>query len=322
MKVVVTGGAGFIGANLCRKFAAQPAVEVVAVDDLSTGFRANLDGVDAELVVGSILDRDLLDDVIPGAASIVHLAAIPSVPRSLADPVASHAVNATGTLQVLEAARRAGGVHVVLASSSSVYGRNPELPKHEGLRCEPMSPYAVSKLAAESYAGAYAACFGLEVLPFRFFNVFGPLQAAGHAYAAVIPAFIDAALAGRPLPVHGDGTQSRDFTYVESVTSVLCEAVLRRVSSPQPVNLAFGSRTTLMATIALLRGIMGRRLDIEHLPPRAGDVPHSQAADARLRALFPDLTPIGLRAGLERTVAWFETGVVPEPAVDRRSALL
>ncbi|CCG01348.1 NAD-dependent epimerase/dehydratase family protein [Blastococcus saxobsidens] len=306
MKVVVTGGAGFIGANFCRVLSAESGAEVVALDDLSTGFRTNLDGVDATLVEGSILDRDLLDEVVSGASSIVHLAAIPSVPRSVADPLASHAANATGTLEVLDAARRAGDVHVVVASSSSVYGRNPELPKHEGLRCEPMSPYAVNKLAAETYAGAYAACYDLEVLPFRFFNVFGPLQAAGHAYAAVIPAFVDAAMAGRALPVHGDGSQSRDFTYVESVTRVLREAVVRRATSASPVNLAFGSRTTLMEVVAMLGEILGRRLEVEHLPTRPGDVPHSQADDSRLRALFPELSPVPLRTGLERTVAWFE----------------
>jgi len=173
MRVVVTGGAGFIGANLSRRLVAEPGVEVVVVDDLSTGSSANLDGVDVTFLEGSILDRDLLDTVVRGASSVVHLAAIPSVPRSLANPVASHTANATGTLEVLEAARRAGGVHVVLASSSSVYGSNPQLHKHEGLRCEPMSPYAVSKLAAERYALAYSECLGLDVLPIRFFNVFG-----------------------------------------------------------------------------------------------------------------------------------------------------
>ncbi|MGY1739567.1 MULTISPECIES: NAD-dependent epimerase/dehydratase family protein [unclassified Blastococcus] len=306
MKVVVTGGAGFIGANLCRVLAEQRGVETLVLDDLSTGSRANLEGVGATLVEGSILDRDLLREVVAGSSSIVHLAAVPSVPRSIADPMTSHAVNATGTLEVLEAARRAGGVHVVLASSSSVYGRNPALPKHEGLRCEPMSPYAASKLAAESYALAHAACFSLDVLAFRFFNVFGPLQAAGHAYAAVVPAFIDAALSGRPLPLHGDGTQSRDFTYVESVAGVLCAAVLSRVTATEPVNLAFGTRVTLRQTIALLGEVLGRELEVEHRPPRPGDVPHSQADGTRLAALFPGRSPVPLRVGLARTVDWFE----------------
>jgi UDP-glucose 4-epimerase len=313
VRIVVTGGAGFIGANLCRRLAAEPGTEVVVLDDLSTGRLANLDGVDVTFFEGSILDRGLLDAVVDGASSIVHLAAIPSVPRSIAHPVASHTANATGTLEVLEAARRARGAHVVLASSSSVYGRNPQLPKHEGLRCEPRSPYAVSKLAAESYAIAYAECFGLDVLPFRFFNVFGPLQAAGHAYAAVIPAFIDAALAGRPLPVHGDGSQSRDFTYVESVSAILTAAVLERVSSAEPVNLAFGTRTTLREVIRLLGDLLERRLDVEYLPPRPGDVTHSQGDNSRLRALFPALAPIPLRTGLERTVAWYAGGSNHDP---------
>ena len=214
MRVVITGGAGFIGANLARALV-ESGDEVVVVDDLSTGSEANLDGVPVDLRIGSILDPGLLDSAFDGADAVVHLAAVPSVPRSVADPVTSHHANATGTLLVLDAARRqASPPHVTVASSSSVYGANPELPKHEGLRCAPLSPYAVSKLATESYAIAFAHCYGLECLAFRFFNVFGPLQAAGHAYAAVIPQFVSAALDGRPLPLDGDGTQSRDFTYV------------------------------------------------------------------------------------------------------------
>lgn len=306
MRVVVTGGAGFIGANLVRHLTEADGIdEVVVVDDLSSGDKGNLEGVAVDFREGTVLDEALLDDAFAGADAVVHLAAIPSVPRSVANPVASHHANATGTLLVLEAARRAGSPHVVVASSSSVYGANPELPKHEGLRPEPMSPYAVNKLATEAYAVAYAHCYGLDVLPFRFFNVFGPLQPAGHAYAAVVPAFVGAALDGRPLPVYGDGTQSRDFTYVASVAAVITDAVRRRVTSDQPVNLAFGSRTTLLELIRELEGVLGRRLDVEHLPPRPGDVPHSQAANDRLTALFPDLTPVPLQDGLRATVDWF-----------------
>ncbi|MGH8826413.1 MAG: NAD-dependent epimerase/dehydratase family protein, partial [Jiangellaceae bacterium] len=169
MKVLVTGGAGFIGANLVRCLLSSDEVAGVCVlDDLSTGSLSNLDGPSARFVEGSVLDPTVLDELVPWADAVVHLAAIPSVPRSLHDPMRSHEVNSTGTLQVLEAARRAGGRHVLLASSSSVYGSNPELPKHEGLRPTPMSPYAASKLAAESYLLAYAACFALDVLAFRF----------------------------------------------------------------------------------------------------------------------------------------------------------
>jgi UDP-glucose 4-epimerase len=306
MRVCVTGGAGFIGANLCRALLAA-GHETVALDDLSTGSKENLDGVDALLVEGSILDPAALDEAVGGAEAVVHLAARGSVPRSIADPMATNDVNVTGTVQVLEAARRAGGPQVVVASSSSVYGSNPNLPRGEDDTPMPMSPYAVSKLATEQYALAYGASFGLDVLPFRFFNVFGPLQPADHAYAAVVPAFVDAALAGRPLPVQGDGTQTRDFTYVGTVTEVLVDAVARRVTSDAPVNLAFGSRVSLLELIALLEGELGRSLEREHLPPRVGDVRDSQADDARLRALFADVRPVPLEVGLRETIAWFRS---------------
>ncbi len=313
MKVVVTGGSGFIGANLCRTLSAHDAIdEVVALDNLSTGFRTNLDGVDARLVEGDILQPADLDAVLDGARAVVHLAARPSVPRSVKDPVASHLANATGTINVLEAARRAGGdgpdgVQVIVASSSSVYGSNPALPKHEDLATRPMSPYAASKLATEAYTLAYQTTYGLPTLAFRFFNVFGPLQAAGHAYAAVIPAFVDAALRGVPLPVQGDGTQSRDFTFVDTVAAVICDAIVRRVASVEPVNLAFGSRTNLLEVISLLEAELGHPLEVEHLAPRVGDVPHSQAANDRLRALFPDIEAVSLTDGLRATVEWFRT---------------
>jgi UDP-glucose 4-epimerase len=305
VRVVVTGGAGFIGANLCRALAAD-GCSVVALDDLSTGFASNLDGVAAELVEGSILDDAVLRKVVDGCDAVVHLAARPSVPRSLLDPVASHEVNATGTLRVLEAAR-AVGAHVVVASSSSVYGANPTLPKTEDLATRPLSPYAVSKLATEAYAGAYARSFGMDTLAFRFFNVYGPLQAAGHAYAAVVPAFLDAALRGEPLTVHGDGLQSRDFTYVGTVCSVLVDAVLRRVTSPDPVNLAFGSRTTLLELISMLEGLLGSSVEVAHVEPRVGDVRDSQASQEALRALFPDVSVVPLEQGLAETLAWFRS---------------
>ena len=308
MKVLVTGGAGFIGANLCRHLEHAPGVdEVVAFDDLSTGLRENLDGCSAKLVEGTILDREALEAACSDVAAIVHLGARPSVPRSVADPVASHDVNATGTLNVLEAARRAGDVHVVAASSSSVYGANPTLPKHEDLAPRPLSPYAASKLATESYTLAWQHSYGLPTLAFRFFNVFGPLQPAGHAYAAVVPAFVSAALAGEPLPVHGDGTQSRDFTYVDTVCAVITDAVLRRVTSPEPVNLAFGSRTTLLEVIDLLSELLGEELPVRHTEPRVGDVPHSQASNDRLLELFPDIRPVELREGLKATIDWFRS---------------
>ena len=287
-------------------------MDVIVLDDLSTGRRENLDGVDVAFVEGSILDPAALDHALAGADAVVHLAARPSVPKSIEDPVASHRANDLGTVEVLEAIRRAktspgAGPHLVVASSSSVYGSNPELPKHEDLAPRPVSPYAASKLATESYALAWAASFGLDVLAVRFFNVFGPLQPAGHAYAAVVPAFVDAALAGRPLPVHGDGTQSRDFTFVGSVCGVLEQAVRRRTRHDGPVNLAFGTRITLLDVIAAIEAVLGHPVEREHQPTRPGDVPHSQADTTRLRALFPDVAPVPFDEGLRATIDWFRT---------------
>jgi UDP-glucose 4-epimerase len=303
MKVLVTGGAGFIGANLCRGLAGTATV--VVLDDLSTGNARNLDGVEAELIEGTILDPDVVDRAMAGVDALVHLAARPSVPRSIQDPVASHQANATGTVQVLEAARRAGMPHVIVASSSSVYGSNPTIPKREDLATVPMSPYAASKLATEGYALAYQQSFGLPVLAFRFFNVFGPLQPAGHAYAAVVPAFVSAAVDGRPLVVHGDGRQSRDFTYVETVTAVIADALARRVTYPEAVNLAFGSRVDLLTLVGMLEELVGHSLEVEHVDARPGDVRHSQADSTRLRTLFPEVAPVALEPALRATLDWF-----------------
>ena len=302
----MTGGAGFIGANLSRRLRNQ-GHDVVVVDDLSTGDLENLRDLDVTLVEGTILDPEILDTAMSDATAIVHLAARPSVPRSISDPVASHLVNATGTVEVLEAARRAGNLHVIVASSSSVYGANPTLPKREDLATLPLSPYGASKLATESYTLAYHHSFGLPVLAFRFFNVFGPLQAAGHAYAAAVPAFVSAALEGRPLTVHGDGKQSRDFTYVDTVTEVIADAITRGVTSSTPVNLAFGTRTDLLTLIAELETILGAAVVVEHTETRAGDVKHSQADSTRVQELFPDVVPTALPDALRATVDWLGT---------------
>jgi UDP-glucose 4-epimerase len=224
----------------------------------------------------------------------------------MADPMATHQVNATGTMMVLEAARRHGLPHVVVASSSSVYGANPALPKREDMAAMPVSPYAASKLATEAYALSYARSFGLPVLAFRFFNVFGPLQPATHAYAAVVPAFVSCALSGKPLVVHGDGAQTRDFTFVATVATVLTEALRRRVVDHEPVNLAYGSRVSLLELIALLEEITGEALQRDHVEARTGDVRHSQADQTRLCQLFPDTRPMPLADGLRATVDWFQ----------------
>ncbi|WP_317623451.1 NAD-dependent epimerase/dehydratase family protein [Streptomyces noursei] len=303
---MITGGAGFIGSNLAHSLAQCPEVsEIRVVDDLSTGTRSNLTGLGVHFREGSVLDADLLDRAFRDVDTIVHLAALPSVPRSVKAPLASHHANATGTLSVLEAARRAGDVHVIAASSSSVYGSNPELPKHERLRPSPMSPYAASKLAAEAYLGAYHHSYGLPVLPFRFFNVYGPRQSTGSAYAAVVPAWISAALSEQSVVVHGDGTQTRDFTYVGTVCRVLTQAALHRVVTPDPVNLAHGTHTSLRTLLTELERATGTTLRRRHTAPRTGDVQHSRADPARLRALFPGIEATPLDEGLRRTIAWF-----------------
>lgn len=302
MRVLVSGGAGFIGANLVRRLL-RDGHEVAVIDDLSTGYRANLDGLDVEFHEASILDPTALAAAGARAEAVVHLAAIPSVPRSVAAPLPSHQANATGTLNVLEFARRTGA-HVTVASSSSVYGANPELPKVETMMPRPRSPYAVSKLATESYAIAWQLTYGLPTIAFRFFNVYGPLQAPGHAYAAVIPAFLDAALRDEPLVVHGDGLQTRDFTFVDSVTDILTKAATGAVTSEMPVNLAFGSRRSLLDVIGSIEAMVGRPVAREHVAPRVGDVRDSQASNDRLMDLFPQAQATGFEVGLRRTYEW------------------
>lgn len=306
MRVLVTGGAGFIGANLCSALLESGNYEVTVLDDLSTGHRSNLDGLEVHFVEGSITDPSAVKHAMPAGGTVVHLAALGSVPRSVADPLSSHEVNATGTLRVLEAARAANAAGFILASSSSVYGDTDAATKHEGLPTSPKSPYGASKLAAEAYALAYQRTYGLRVLAFRFFNVFGPLQTAGHAYAAVIPSFVDRARRGEPLLVHGDGQQTRDFTYVRTVCAAIVDAVDRRISNEGPVNLAFGSQISLLSVIELLEEEFGRRLEREHVAPRDGDIRHSKADPTRLLSLFGSVEPVDIATGIKDTVAWFD----------------
>ena len=307
MNVLVTGGAGFIGSNLVEYFNREaPLTQIRVLDDFSTGKVANLEGLDADIVKGDIADRRVVDAAMSGVDAVVHLGALGSVPRSVKDPVRSHEVNVNGTVNVLEAARRANA-YVVYASSSSVYGANPKLPKNERDWTRPMSPYAVNKLAGEAYVIAYQTAYNLQSLAFRFFNVFGPRQAADHDYAAVIPTFLHAALQGQPLPVHGDGQQSRDFTYVETVCETLYSAVTRRVVSPDPVNLAFGTNTTLLELIEAIKKVSDLEISVDHNEPRVGDVRASQAEAKRLMNLFPDTAGVPLEDGIVRTLDWFRS---------------
>jgi UDP-glucose 4-epimerase len=319
--VLVTGGAGFIGAHLCRALRATPDVgRVIVLDDLSTGVASNLAGLDdIDVVVGSVLDQRLVDTLVSQCQAVAHLAAIPAVARSLDDPRATHDVNVTGTLEVLDAAR-VHGASVIVASSSSVYGPGAALPTSEDHATRPASPYAASKLAAESYALSYGRSFGLRVLVLRFFNVFGPLQRADHAYAAVIPAFVAAAVAGRPLLVHGDGSQTRDFTYVGDVSAILADAVARHATSELPVNLAFGSNTSLLSLIEELEAVVDRPLSREFGPARSGDVHDSRADSTRLHSLFPAVRPTPLPDGLRATVDWFQRAESRVPRADEHDA--
>lgn len=306
MRVLVTGGAGFIGANLARRLVDDGA-HVVVIDNLSTGYRSNLTDLPVEFHEADIRDPAAVAKAARGVDTIVHLAARASVPRSIEDPGLTHAVNVDATMNVLLQAREQAA-HLIFASSSSVYGANQQLPKREDMRPRPLSPYAVSKLAAESYVLAFQHVYGIDSLAFRFFNVYGPLQAAGHAYAAVVPAFVDALLAGTALTVYGDGEQCRDYTAVDTVVGVLADAVSRRVTCEDAVNLAFGTRTSLLELIELLEEVVGVPARVEHRDQRPGDVRASQADSSRLLSLFPAARPQELRVGLARTVDWFRTG--------------
>lgn len=303
MQLLITGGAGFIGANLSR-LARERGHHVRVFDDLSTGRRSNLDGLDVEFVEDTILDYEAVLSAMSGIDAVVHLGAIPSVPRSIANPRASHDANASGTLNVLEAARHVGVGHLSVASSSSVYGASPKLPKSEFDYTRPMSPYAVSKQATESYALAYQFSYGLPTLAFRFFNVYGPGQRADHDYAAVIPKFLDAAMNRRAVIVEGDGTQSRDFTFVETVCSVLLSAAERRLVSPDPVNLAYETRVSLLELLNIIEEELGHAVAREFARPRVGDVKASQADSERVMELFGEISPVGLRDGLRATIDW------------------
>ncbi|MBL7262310.1 NAD-dependent epimerase/dehydratase family protein [Paractinoplanes lichenicola] len=313
MKILVTGGAGFIGAHLCRELLARPEVEGITVlDDFSTGNIDNIESLPVEVVKDTILRRDIVTELVEQSDAVVHLAAQPSVPLSITDPMTSHEVNVNGTVGILEACRKSQKAFV-FASSSAVYGQTQKLPISEDDAAAPASPYAANKLAAESYALAYASTYKFPVAAFRFFNVYGPLQSPDHAYAAVIPSFIDAALQGRPLVIYGDGTQTRDFTYVGALVAVLADAALRRVASPSPVNLAFGTRTTIIDLAKKIELITERPIDFQFTRVRPGDVRDSQADNRRLRTLMPEARDSALEDGLRATIDWFNLGKTEFP---------
>jgi UDP-glucose 4-epimerase len=302
-RVAVTGGAGFIGSNLTRRLLAEKH-EVVVVDDLSTGLLSNVDHEKTTFHKISITNPQALNEAVAGCETIFHLAARGSVPRSIKNPVATNDVNATGTLNVLEAART-NGAHVIFSSSSSVYGRNMQLPKDESMWLGPMTPYAASKLAAEAYVQAYASAYEVPTTLLRFFNVFGPRQRPDHEYAAVLPKWIWLAMQGKPIEVYGDGTASRDFTYVDTVLDVAITAMNENVITDGAINLAYGNRIFLEETVRYLRTHFPD-LQVNYMPERLGDVKESQNDPVLLKNLFPTVQPKPFEMALSETVLWLK----------------
>jgi UDP-glucose 4-epimerase len=302
-KVAITGGAGFIGSNLAASLIAD-GHEVTIVDDLSTGLKSNIDQKNCKFIEMSITDGEKLKHELKSSEVIFHLGARGSVPRSIKNPVATHEVNATGTLNVLEAARE-NGAHVLFSSSSSVYGRNLNLPKDEKMWLGPLTPYAASKLSAESYVEAYGAAYALPVTTLRFFNVFGPRQRPDHAYAAVIPKWIWLAMNNQPLEIYGDGTQSRDFTYVKTVVDIAKSAMEQKILTEGAVNLAYGNRIFLTELVELLKEEFPN-LNVKNIEVRKGDVKESQNSPELLKNLFPNIQPVKFKSALMETIQWLK----------------
>jgi len=306
MKYIVTGGAGFIGSHIVEELARQKH-DVVIVDNLFSGKMENirpfLPHERVTFVQGSITDLPLLKENFSGADGVFHEAAIASVPRSIANPIATNEANVTGTLNVLIAARDCGVKKVVFASSSSVYGDTPTLPKHEEMKPAPLSPYAVSKLAGEQYLNAFSRVYGLQTVSLRYFNVFGPRQDPASGYAAVIPKFITSILAHRSPVIFGDGGQTRDFTFVKDVV----QANIRAMESGAQglFNVAYCKRINLLDLAGAIMEITGITVPLTFEPPRAGDVRDSLADISRAKEAFGYAPEYTVQSGLEATISWY-----------------
>lgn len=304
-RILVTGGAGFIGSHIARALGEQ-GDEVVILDDLSTGFERNVEVArPARFVRGSVTDPAAVADAVAGCDHVYHQAALASVPRSVKDPVANNHANVVGTLNVLVAAREAGVQRFVYAASSSAYGDSETLPKVETMPTAPKSPYATAKLAGEHYVQNFAAVYGMQTLAIRYFNVFGPRQDPKSPYAAVIPIFADALLDGKAPVIHGDGGQSRDFTYIDNVVSANLLALRAPKLSGEVVNVACGEQTDLNELYGMIREILGVDQEPEYGPTRVGDVRHSLADISRAQELLGYRPLVGLREGLEATLGWY-----------------
>ncbi|PYP38397.1 MAG: LPS biosynthesis protein WbpP [Gemmatimonadetes bacterium] len=307
-RCLVTGGAGFIGSHLAARLVAL-GHHVRVVDNLSTGNRANLAELEGniEFLWGDLCETEVCRRAVAGMHVVFHVAALPSVPRSLKDPWASHAANVNATMRLLEACIDAKVARIVYSSSSSVYGDTPVLPKTESVEPLPRSPYAASKLAGEQYVLAFGRTGLIEGVALRYFNVFGPRQSPHSAYAAVIPKFFQAALEGRPAVLYGDGRQTRDFTYVDNVV----DANILAASAPGArvngwvVNVGAGTRTALLGLIGMISTVTGRPLGYVHQQPRSGDVRDSLASLDRAEQVLDYQPRVSLEEGLRRTWTWF-----------------
>jgi UDP-glucose 4-epimerase len=301
-KVLVTGGAGFIGSNLVRALQ-ERGDEVRVLDNFSTGFRVNLEGLDLEIVEGELRSYERVHNAIRGTEVVYHLGALGSVPRSVQDPLTSNAVNVEGTLNVLLAARDEGIRRVVFASSTSVYGTEPPLPTREDERLDPISPYGVAKLAAERYCAAFSRVYeAFETVVLRYFNVYGPRQSPFSQYAAVIPLFIAAIAAGEPVTIYGDGKQSRDFTYVHDAVAATIAAGDADGASGHAFNVAGGKPTSVNEVADTIGRLLGKPVVRELAPLRPGDIRNSYADLADVRATLGYEPQVDLDEGLRRTI--------------------
>ena len=308
MKILVTGGAGFIGSNIVRELLRRNHT-VVVLDNLATGKRENLAEVmgDIEFIEADIRSYHLVRKAVEGVEVILHEAALGSVPRSIRDPITTNDVNVGGTLNVLHAARDAGVRRVVYASSSSVYGDTPELPKHEGMSTNPLSPYAISKLGAELYCRVFARVYGLETVSLRYFNVFGPRQDPASQYSAVIPRFITALLRGEQPVIFGDGEQTRDFTFVDNVIHANILAATVECESGLAMNCACHDRTSLNTLVRLCNDAVGKNIQPRYDAPRAGDVRDSFAAIDLAQRVIGYKPVVDFHTGLQKTVDWYRS---------------
>jgi UDP-glucose 4-epimerase len=312
MNVLVTGGAGFIGSNLVRALLeAGHAVRVL--DNFSTGKRDNLGAYAGriDLLEGDLRSYHIVHEACRDVEVVFHQGALPSVPRSINDPITTNQVNVEGTLNILDAARDTGVRRVVYASSSSIYGENPDLPKHESMTPMPISPYAVSKLAGEKYCQVFARTYGLETVALRYFNVFGSGQDPNSQYAAVMPLFITAFLDGRRITINGDGEQSRDFTFIENVVQANLRAALAPRAAGHVFNIACGRRTSLNDVVAFLRRITEVDTEVAYGPDRQGDVKHSLASIEKARDLLGYEPAVSVEEGLRRSVEWYTAARKP-----------